>query len=154
MRTRTLIATYAALLAALAVGTPLASAEPPELLGPFPVNQELLDNLRSSIESRCGVDVTDISGSGTIIYKHFYNGAEEDPMRGQGWFNFTIEVTTSTGASTTIREHSMDKYPYDGTDFSYESTSGRAVSGLGSIGHLDADGVLRGRTYDICTDLQ
>ena len=152
MRPRHAVTTATVLLAVLAAGTGPAVAAPPNRFGPFDIDQEFLDGVAERIENDCAVEVADISGTGTIRYTHFYADADSDPLRGQGWFHLTIDVTTSTGASTTIRERSMDKYA--GADLIYDSTSGRATVELGIIGHLDADGSLAGRTYDVCTELQ
>jgi hypothetical protein len=152
MRTRRAATTAAVLLAVLTVGTSPAAASPPDQFGPFEIDQDLLDGVPATIEQDCGVDVTDISGTGTIRFTHFYADTDGDPLRGQGWFHLTIDVTTATGSTTTIRERSMDKYA--GADLVYDSTSGRATVELGTIGHLSADGTLAGRTYDVCAALQ
>lgn len=152
MRTRHAATAATLLLATLAAGTGPAVAAPPNRFGPFDIDQDFLNGVAERIEDQCGVEVADISGSGTIRYTHFYAAADSDPLRGQGWFHLTIDVTTSTGASTTIRERSMDTYA--GADLVYDSTSGRATVELGIIGHLDAEGSLAGRTYDVCTALQ
>lgn len=152
MRTRRMATSATVLLATFAAGIGPAVAGPPNSFGPFDIDQDFLDGVAERIENHCGVEVADISGTGTIRYTHFYADADTDPLRGQGWFHLTINVTTSTGASTTIRERSMDKYA--GADLVYDSTSGRATVELGIIGHLDADGSLAGRTYDVCTALE
>ena len=152
MHTRRAVTTATVLLATLAAGIAPAVAAPPNRFGPFDIDQDFLDGVAESIENECGVEVTEVSGTGTIRYTHLYTDADADPLRGQGWFHLTIDVTTSTGATTTIRERSMDKYA--GADLVYDSTSGRATVELGIIGHLDVDGSLAGRAYDVCTALQ
>lgn len=152
MRTRHVVTTGTVLLATLAAGLAPAVAAPPNRFGPFEIGPEFLDGVAAQIESACEVEVSDISGTGTIRYTHFYADVDTAPLRGQGWFHITIDVTTSTGATTTIRERSMDKYA--GAELVYDSTSGRATVELGSIGHRDADGTLAGKTYDVCAALQ
>jgi hypothetical protein len=152
MRPAHAVTTATVLLATFAAGIGPAVAVPPNRFGPFDIDQDFLDGVAERIDNDCGVEVADISGTGTIRYTHFYADADTDPLRGQGWFHLTINVTTSTGASTTIRERSMDKYA--GADLVYDSTSGRATVELGIVGHLDADGSLSGRTYDVCTALE
>lgn len=151
MSPRRVCAAVATALAVLAAGTYPAAAVPPVKFGPFPVGEDLLSEVKTSIEDNCGVEVTDITGDGTIRFVQFLN-ADGDAERGQGWFNFTIDVTTSTGATATIRERSMDKY--SGPELAtVDSTSGRATALLGAIGRIDADGNRVGRTYDICASL-
>ena len=151
MRYRRAAAATTALLATIAAASPPAVAGPPESFGPFPIDEDSLMRVAEAVEASCDVVVTDVSGTGAVRYKHFFGGPEGERTRGQGWFHITVHVTTSSGATATIRERSMDTYA--GADLVYDGTSGRATIELASIGHLDSDGALAGRAFDVCDAL-
>lgn len=120
---RAAVVLAAAATVAVALPGP-ASAVPPRVLGPFPVDEAVEEELAAHVLATCGVEVT-VEGSGSVVFRQFLT-RDGEVRRALGLFHTTLVLTT---------------------------TSGRATAFLGFIGRQVGDGQVAGRDYHICAGL-
>ncbi len=156
MTTRRRVATgaAAAVAAALTTFSPAATAAPPDRYGPFPVDDALLADVTTAVESRCGVQVVGATGSGEVWFAHFSTAPDAGVVRGTGWYHVSVTITLADGRTGTYRDASTDHFDVVDGEFVLTATSGLAGTALFVVGHVHADGGVSGRELDPCSALQ
>ena len=147
-----LVATFVGLIVA---GAPSAHAVPPVRGGPFTVDDALLAEIAQEIEQTCGVEVANVTGSGSVRFTRFVN-EDGEFVRAEETYHLTFDVTTTAGVEYILRERSVDRYDFVGGQFVYVSTSGRNPFGRsggvdpGWVGLQRTDGRDSGHVLSIC----